>query len=94
MAVILGHPRSGIQMLLVLLAPLATGFVRKIKARMVRCQGPSVFQPYRDLLRLLRKEGQRLVAVPRHALRDLAATGRLRAGRPSPPACCSTGPPT
>ncbi len=48
---------QGIQMLLVLLlAPLLTGFVRKIKARLVRRQGASVFQPYRDLLRLLRKE--------------------------------------
>jgi formate hydrogenlyase subunit 4 len=46
-----------VQMLLVLLlAPLLTGFVRKIKARLVRRQGASVFQPYRDLLRLLRKE--------------------------------------
>src|SRR6185312_12351495 len=48
---------QGVQMLLVLLlAPLLTGFVRKIKARLVRRQGSSVFQPYRDLLRLLRKE--------------------------------------
>jgi formate hydrogenlyase subunit 4 len=48
---------QSIQMLLVLLlAPLLTGFVRKVKARLVRRQGPSVFQPYRDLLRLLRKE--------------------------------------
>src|SRR5580765_5079272 len=47
----------GVQMLLVLLlAPLLTGFVRKIKARLVRHQGASMFQPYRDLLRLLRKE--------------------------------------
>jgi len=30
--------------------------VRKIKARLVRRRGASVFQPYRDLLRLLRKE--------------------------------------
>jgi formate hydrogenlyase subunit 4/hydrogenase-4 membrane subunit HyfE len=46
-----------VQMLLVLLlAPLLTGFVRKIKARLLRRQGASVFQPYRDLLRLLRKE--------------------------------------
>lgn len=44
-------------MLLVLaLAPLLTGFVRKVKARLVRRQGPSLIQPYRDLLRLLRKE--------------------------------------
>ena len=48
---------QGMQMLLVLLlAPLLTGFVRKVKARLVRRQGASVFQPYRDLLRLLRKE--------------------------------------
>jgi formate hydrogenlyase subunit 4 len=46
-----------IQMVLVLaLSPLLTGFVRKAKARMQRRQGPSVFQPYRDLLRLMRKE--------------------------------------
>jgi formate hydrogenlyase subunit 4 len=48
---------QGVQMALVLLlAPLLTGFVRKLKALLVRRQGPSVFQPYRDLLRLLRKE--------------------------------------
>ena len=42
--------------IVLLLAPLLTGFVRKIKARLLRRQGPSVIQPYRDLLRLLRKE--------------------------------------
>jgi len=48
---------QGMQMLLVLvLAPLLTGFVRKTKARLVRRQGASVIQPYRDLMRLLRKE--------------------------------------
>ena len=48
---------QGVQMLLVLLlAPLLTGFVRKVKALLVRRKGPSIFQPYRDLLRLLRKE--------------------------------------
>jgi formate hydrogenlyase subunit 4 len=48
---------QGAQMTLVLIAaPLLTGFVRKIKARLLRRQGPSVVQPYRDLLRLLRKE--------------------------------------
>ena len=41
------------QMLLVLaLAPLLIGFVRKIKARLVRRQGPPLIQPYRDLVRL------------------------------------------
>ena len=48
---------QGAQMLLVLaLAPLLTGFIRKIKARLVRRRGPPVIQPYRDILRLLRKE--------------------------------------
>ena len=40
----------------VLLAPLLTGFIHKVKARLLRRQGPSVIQPYRDILRLLRKE--------------------------------------
>jgi len=42
--------------LVLLLAPLLTGFVRKLKARLTRRRGPSLIQPYRDLLRLLRKE--------------------------------------
>lgn len=42
--------------LVLLLAPLLTGFVRKVKARLLRRQGPSLVQPYRDLLRLMRKE--------------------------------------
>ena len=48
---------QGAQMALVLvLAPLLTGFVRKVKARLLRRRGASLLQPYRDLLRLLRKE--------------------------------------
>ena len=48
---------QGAQMLLVLvLAPLLLGFTRKVKARMLRRRGPPVLQPYRDLLRLIRKE--------------------------------------
>jgi formate hydrogenlyase subunit 4 len=48
---------QGAQMALVLLmAPLLTGIVRKVKARLLRRRGPSVIQPYRDLLRLARKE--------------------------------------
>ena len=43
-------------MLVLLLAPLLAGFVRKVKARLLRRQGPSLLQPYRDLLRLMRKE--------------------------------------
>jgi len=57
MAVILDLLVQGAQMALVLLlAPLLTGFVRKVKARLLRRRGASVLQPYRDLLRLLRKE--------------------------------------
>ncbi len=48
---------QGAQMLLVLaVAPLFTGFVRKAKARLTRRQGPPLAQPYRDLVRLMRKE--------------------------------------
>jgi formate hydrogenlyase subunit 4 len=48
---------QGAQMLIVLLlAPLLTGLVCKIKARMMRRRGPPVIQPYRDLVRLMRKE--------------------------------------
>ena len=48
---------QGVQMLLVLaLAPLLLGFTRKVKARMLRRRGPPLLQPYRDLLRLIRKE--------------------------------------
>lgn len=48
---------QGAQMALVLaLAPLLTGVTRTIKARLMRRQGPSIFQPYRDLIRLMRKE--------------------------------------
>ncbi len=48
---------QGAQVFLVLLlAPLLTGFVRKVKARLLRRRGASVLQPYRDLLRLFRKE--------------------------------------
>ncbi|TPI43425.1 formate hydrogenlyase [Mesorhizobium sp. B3-1-6] len=57
MAVILVFAVQGAQMFSVLLlAPLLIGFVRKVKARLVRRQGPSVIQPYRDLVRLMRKE--------------------------------------
>jgi formate hydrogenlyase subunit 4 len=48
---------QGSQMAVVLLlAPLLTGLIRKAKARLLRRRGPSLLQPYRDLLRLLRKE--------------------------------------
>ena len=41
--------------LLLLLAPLVTGLVQKLKARLQCRQGASVWQPYRDLAKLLRK---------------------------------------
>src|SRR5215831_13951126 len=48
---------QGLQMLLVVaLAPLVTGFIRKTKARLLLRRGPSMLQPYRDLLKLVRKE--------------------------------------
>jgi formate hydrogenlyase subunit 4 len=57
MAVILDLFLQGTQMLLVLLlAPLLTGFVRKVKSRLQRRIGPPVIQPYRDLIRLMRKD--------------------------------------
>jgi formate hydrogenlyase subunit 4 len=46
-----------LQFLLVLvLAPGLTGLVRKAKARLMARRGPPLLQPYRDLIRLLRKE--------------------------------------
>ena len=46
-----------VQLVLVLiLAPLLSGVTRKIKSRLLRRRGPSVIQPYRDLLKLIRKE--------------------------------------
>jgi formate hydrogenlyase subunit 4 len=57
MVLILNLIAQGAQMMLVLvLAPLLLGYTRKVKARLLRRQGPSVLQPYRDLLRLIRKE--------------------------------------
>ena len=43
-------------LLVLLLSPLLTGLVRKVKARLLRRQGPPLLQPYRDLLRLMRKD--------------------------------------
>jgi formate hydrogenlyase subunit 4 len=48
---------QGAEMLLVLLlSPLLTGFVRKVKSRLLRRRGPPLLQPYRDLARLMRKD--------------------------------------
>ncbi len=46
-----------LQMTLVIaVAPLLTGVVRATKARLMRRRGPPLIQPYRDLIRLARKE--------------------------------------
>jgi len=57
MALITNYLVQGCQMLLILLlAPLLTGWVRVIKARLLRRRGPPLLQPYRDLYKLLGKE--------------------------------------
>jgi formate hydrogenlyase subunit 4 len=57
MAMIVSMVVQLVQMLLVLaLAPLLTGLVRKVKARLQRRIGPPLFQPYRDLRRLMTKD--------------------------------------
>jgi len=57
MALIFGLAVQGVQMFLVLLAaPLLTGLVRRVKARLNRRCGPPLLQPYRELWRLLRKD--------------------------------------
>jgi len=48
---------QGVQMVLVVaLAPLLMGVVHKVKARLTRRRGAPLIQPYRDIIRLLRKE--------------------------------------
>lgn len=42
--------------LLLLLGPLVTGFIQKLKARLQCRRGASVLQPYRDLTKLLAKD--------------------------------------
>lgn len=42
--------------LVVALAPLVTGYVRLVKARLNGRRGPALIQPYRDLYRLVQKE--------------------------------------
>ena len=57
MDLILDLVAQGAQMTLVLLlAPLLVGYTRKVKARLLSRRGPPILQPYRDLLRLIRKE--------------------------------------
>jgi formate hydrogenlyase subunit 4 len=57
MAMIGAALAQGAQMFLVLLlAPGLVGLTRQVRARLLRRRGPPLLQPYRDLLRLLRKE--------------------------------------
>src|SRR5262249_52294504 len=57
MALIAELSAQVLQMVLVLLvAPLLIGIARKVKARLLRRRGPSVFLPYRDLWKLMHKE--------------------------------------
>jgi formate hydrogenlyase subunit 4 len=57
MAMIFEIAAQGLQMVLVLLvAPLMLGISRKVKARLLCRVGASVFQPYRDLWKLMHKE--------------------------------------
>ena len=48
--------QGGQMVLVLLLAPLLTGWVRWFKARLLRRRGPSLLQPYRDLFKLLHKD--------------------------------------
>jgi Formate hydrogenlyase subunit 4 len=48
---------------IVLLSPLLHGFIVTMEEKVQRGRGPSLFQPYRDLFKLLRKE----IVVPQTA---------------------------
>ena len=57
MALIVALVFQLLQMTLVIaVAPLLTGVIRRTKARLLRRRGPPLLQPYRDLARLARKE--------------------------------------
>jgi formate hydrogenlyase subunit 4 len=57
MELMLGLVVQGLEMVVVLaLAPGLVGLVRKVKSKLTRRQGAPVIQPYRDILRLMRKE--------------------------------------
>jgi formate hydrogenlyase subunit 4 len=48
--------QGGQMALVVALAPLLVGLIGKVKARLNRRRGAPIIQPYRDLMRLMRKE--------------------------------------
>ena len=43
-------------LIIILFSPLVNGLIKKLKASMQGRVGPGVFQPYYDLLRLLKKD--------------------------------------
>ena len=69
---------GGMNLALVLaLAPLFEGILRKVTARVQSRQGPPIWQPYYDLLKLLGQGGHRVRREPGDAaLRVLALPGR------------------
>jgi formate hydrogenlyase subunit 4 len=82
--------------LLVLLGPLVTGIIQKIKARLQCRQGAGIVQPYRDLAKLFRKGTVQadtasgfFGAIPVLVLAATVAAGALvpvlRPGRPALP---------
>jgi len=92
---------QGVQMLVVVaLAPALLGLVRKVRARLMRRRGASILQPYRDLLRLMRKdvvlaENASWLFRRRPLPRSFAATsgGGSSGAHTLPSGCNSTGPP-
>jgi hydrogenase-4 component C len=51
-------------LLVVLVAPLLEGTIRKLRAAIQSRQGPPIYQPYLDLLKLLAKEDLRVTGSP------------------------------
>ena len=49
--------------LVILLSPLVAGIINRLKAMVESCHGPSILQPYYDLLKLFHKE----VVVPQNS---------------------------
>lgn len=43
-------------LIIIIFAPLVNGIIKKFKANMQGRQGPGIFQPYYDLIRLFKKE--------------------------------------
>ena len=76
-------------LLVLLLAPLLTGYVRKIKARVLRRRGPDLIQPYRDLHKLLRSALENAASIAAMVL----TTETLVTEIPEAPAAAPAPPP-